>query len=375
MPENIHIFAMNLGELETDVLRKLWISTSEDSNGFSPDTAFLKYSRYRVRKKLNQAYSEVVAFARAHKSWFIITLSNGYHQYAVPQNCFDIANVYYLTTATAYEELTVYDEDIIEEVLSPGWKTLPGVPKYAYVGDRTKMVVKLGIAPPPNTDGTAITLASGVSSKSQPHGTLEAVSGSAAPGSGTNIYVDSDGQGFDDLGVIVGLIILNITDGSRGTITSISTTNTANDTITCSGNLSGGLNNIWTPGDEMRIIGGEYGGFIEVGDTEASYILAPNVGQIPKPGITMAAGNLLVQGYFYPILLRDKYQYPELPPIFHPYLALGAASLLGREEPADSPEFAQAVKYEEVFNKTVGLLMGFSATQYKGKFNLWSRKS
>ncbi len=375
MPENIHIFAMNLGELETEVLRKLWISTSEDSDGFSPDTAFLKYSKYRVRKKINQVYSETVAFARAHKSWFIVTLSSGYHQYGVPQNCFDIASVYYFSSATAYTKLTVYDEEIIESLLSPGWKTIPGVPQYAYVGDRSKMVVKLGVAPPPNTTGTAITLASGVYSKSAPHGTLEAVSGSAASTSGTNIYVDSSGQDFSDLGVIVGLIVLNISDGSRGAITSISTTNTANDTINCSGNLSGGLNNIWTPGDEMRVIGGEYGGFIQVGDTEASYILAPNLGQIPKPGITMVAGNLLVQGYFYPILLRDKYQYPELPPVFHSHLALGAASLLGREEPVDSPEFAQALKYEDEFNKSIGLLTGFVATQYKGEFNLWSRRS
>jgi hypothetical protein len=123
----------------------------------------------------------------------------------------------------------------------------------------------------------------------------------------------------------------------------------------------------------MRIIGGEYGGFIEIGDTEAEFILAPNAGQLPRPGITMAAGNLLVQGFFYPALLVDKYQYPELPPTFHPYIALGAAALLGKEEPVDSGEYAQALRYEEEFTGQTMLLGSFISSQFKGDYGLVSR--
>lgn len=373
MPENVNVFAMNLGELETEVLKKLWISVSEDSNGWPPDSAFVKYSKYRVRKKINQVYSEMVAYTNSLKSWFIVPLTVGYHQYPVPLNCFDIESVYYFSSATAYSELEVYDEETIEDTLSPGWKTQTGTPTYAYVGDRARMVIKLGIAPPPSASATSITLAATLDTMDQPYGALEAVSGHAAIGSGTNIYVDAHGQNFDELGVTEGLTILNITDGSKGVITSITTTNTTNDTLTCSANLSGGSVNVWTAADDMRIVGGEYGGIISIGNVEAQYILAPNAGQLPKPSITMAANNLLVQGYFYPILLVDDYQYPELTPMFHPYIALGAAALLGKEEPVDSGEYAQSLKYEEEYNKNVGLLTGFTAAQFKGDVNLWSR--
>src|SRR4030042_736579 len=276
MPENIQIYAMNFGELKTEVLRKLWINPNEDSNGFPAATSFVKYSEYRVKKKINQAYSEIMALTRTLKSWFIIPLVANYSQYPVPVNCFDVDRVYYFTSETAYSKLEVHDENFTEDELLPGWKSSPSTPEYAFVADRSKMVIKLGIAPASSTSATAVTLASTLGQKAQPYGAVEAITGSAAPGSGTNIYVDAHGQDFSDLGVIVGLVLLNITDGSRGVITSISTTNTSNDTLTCSANLSGGLNNIWTPGDEMRILGGEYGGFIEIGDREAGYILAPN---------------------------------------------------------------------------------------------------
>jgi len=375
MPQNLHIHAKTLGQLETDVLKKLWITVDEDGDGYPSPTAFSKYSQYRVRDKINEVYAKLCVFTKTIKSWFVVTLSANYHQYAVPQTCFDIERVYYFSSATAYTPLEVYDEPLIEDLLSPGWKTSPGTPLYAYVGDRNKMAIKLGIAPPPSVSGTAITLGSGVASRSAPFGVVEGVSGVASPTSGIEVYVDASGQNFATLGVIVGLTALNLSDGSKGVITSISTTNTSNDTLTCSGGFSGGSVNVWTPGDEMKIIGGEFGDFVEVGVVEAEYLLAPNIGQLPKPGLTMAAGNLLVQGYSYPILLRDKRQYPELSPVFHPVLATGAAALLAREEAADSPEFAQGQKYEEEFQSAVGLLSAHSTTQYKGNFNLWSRNS
>lgn len=373
MPQYVDIHAMNLGELETEVLRKLWITTSEDSDGFSPDEAFVKYSSYRVRKKINKAYSDLVTFTRALRSWFIVTLKANYTQYPVPLNCFDIDQVLYFSTATTYTELKVYEESLIEERLSPGWRTVSGTPQYAYTADRNKMVVKLGVAPAPSVDGTAITLSSGVYSKARPYGGVEAVSGSAGIGSATVVYIDAGGQEFSALGVVVGLTILNISDGSKGVITTITTTNTSNDTITCA-SFSGGSLNVWTPGDEMRILGGEYGGFVEIGDIEAEYLLSSTIGQLPNPGITMATGNLLVRGYMQPILLRDKYQYPELNPVFHAAIALGAAADLGMEESIDTPEYAKAQGYKQDFNNVVAMLSSFSSLQYKGNVQLWSRR-
>lgn len=378
MPEHISIHAMNLGELETEVLRKLWIQTLEDDNGWSPDESFIKYSRYRVRKKINKVYAEMVTMAKALRGWFIITLKENYSQYPVPLNCFDIddQSVYYFNSATSYAKLEVHEDSYIEEELLPGYKTQPGTPQYVYVADRNKMVVKLGVAPAPNADGTAITLGTGIVSLSagSPYGTLEGVSGVAGLTSASLKYVDSQGQNFSEIGVVTGLTILNLTDDSKGVITSITTTNTANDTLNCT-SISGGATNVWAAGDEMRIIGGEYGGFVEVGDVDAEFLLHSTMGNLPYPGITMAEGNLLVRGFFYPALLQDLNQYPELSPLFHYAIAVGAAADLGLEEPVDSPEFAQAQAYKAQYTDALAGLSDFGASQYKsGSFQLVSKR-
>src|SRR4030042_3932474 len=132
MPENIQIYAMNFGELKTEVLRKLWINPNEDSNGFPAATSFVKYSEYRVRKKINQAYSEIMALTRTLKSWFIIPLVANYSQYPVPVNCFDINKVFYYNSATTYTELPVVDEGFLEEELSPGWNSIASIPQWAF---------------------------------------------------------------------------------------------------------------------------------------------------------------------------------------------------------------------------------------------------
>ena len=365
---------MNLGELETEVLRKLWIDPSEDSNGFPAAVAFGKYSEYRVKKKINKAYSDLVTMTRAIRSWFIVTLKANYTQYPVPLNCFDISEVYYYNSPTNYTKLDVYEEDLIEDRLTPGWRSHPSTPQYAYTADRNKMGVKLGVAPAPSADGTAITLGTDVESRVQPYGVVNAVSGSANPDSAGLSYVDSHAQNFNTLGIIPGLIIINISDGSSGIIDSLATTNTPYDTIICTV-LAWGSTNTWTPGDEMRIDGGEYNNFIEIGQTDAEWLLSPTPGTLPTPGITMAAGNLLVRGFMQPILLRDYYQYPELNPMFHQVIALGAAADLGMEEPVDSPEFAQAQVYRQDYNQSIGALSTFASLQYKSQgVQMWSKR-
>lgn len=366
MSQYTDFHAMNLGELETDVLRKLWINASEDSNGFPAAAAFAKYSKYRVDKKINQVYSDMVIMTNAISKWFILPLVANYTQYPVPQGIYDIKCVYYFSSAASYVELDVEDEGIIEDLLNPGWRSYPSIPMYAYVGDSIGMRVKLGIAPASKTSATAITIAAGGDTVARPYGSVDAVSGSASPDSAATAYVDSEGQNFDSLGIIVGLFIYNITTATMGAITSITTTNTSYDTINSAVT--------WTPGDEMRIFAGDSTGFIEITDQDASYILSPVLGAFPNPGITMAANNLLVHGYSQPVKLVDEWQYPELNPLFHAGIALGAAALLGKEEPPDSPEYAQAIAYENDFNKNVGSLSGFATSRFHQGAQIISRR-
>lgn len=76
--------------------------------------------------------------------------------------------------------------------------------------------------------------------------------------SGTNNKATSmvdTSENFTTLGVSVGDTILNKTDGSWGTITSISTTTNPNDTVNFSGGLTGGTDNDFDNGDTYSILG------------------------------------------------------------------------------------------------------------------------
>jgi hypothetical protein len=367
MPKNVFTYAMNLGELETEVLRKLWIDFTEDTDGWAPDTAFYgRLTRTRVRKKLNQALMEMATFGQVIRSWFIIPTKASYRDYPIPQNVFDIIPpVYFFTSSSAYEPLDVLNEEQLEDV-SSGWMTdgTTTSPRYAYKGNWNRTGRFIGITPPPTSDATAITLNAAVLERSQPYGPTEAVYDYCSIDSTATKAVSSLGKNYTELGVIVGLTIYNITDGSTGVITSISTTNTTNDSINVT-SLTGGSTNQFNPADEFRILSGTYGGIIEIGDIEASYLIAPNPGSIPQPLITMAAGNMLVKCLLYPVLLVEKYQYPELPPFAHQAVASRAAGYLAREFPPDSPEFGMGSTYIEESNQALAVLRGNMAEQYQ----------
>jgi len=364
MPQYNDYHAMNLGLLQSSLLRKLWINPSEDDNGWPADTAFLKYSESRINRKLNQYYADLVASAKCLHSWFILPFTANYSQYQVPIGIFDIDRVFMFTSSTCYEELKVHEESYIEEVLSPGWRSVSGIPAYAYVGDRSGMTVKLGFAPAPNTAATAITITSGGTTETRPLGGTDSVYGVAGVDSAATSYVDSQGQDFGYL--TPSQPIMNITTNTIGTITSISTTNSDNDTLVCS--------ITWSPGDEMRVFAGELIGTVSIGSLDASYILNPIIGAFPSSGITMAANNVLVRGFSLPVKLSSKYQYPELNPIFHEAIVLGAAADLGKEEPVDTQEYKQALAYEQQYNIIIAKLSMFTGQQYQTPAKIISRR-
>lgn len=377
MPENLNVFAMNFGELEADVLRKLWIDFSEDDNGWPPDTAFSgRLTRTHVRRKLNQSLAEIGALARCNKGWFILPSKTNYGQYPVPQNVVDIVSpVYWFTSSTEYIELTVYDESDFDNALRlSGWRTETGAqPEYAYSGFTNRSQRYLGITPVPTADATAVTLNAAVLERAQLYGVSEAVSGSAASGSTSTKMVDADGRNFEDLGVIPGVYILNITDGSRGAVTAISTTNTTNDTIEAT--LTGGATNQFNPGDEWRVVHGTYGGIIEIGDIDVSMLLAPSPASIPSPLITMAAGNMLVRTVILPVKLVDLNQLPELPYWYHSAVSIRAAGYLAKEYPMDSPEYKQGDAYIAQSDNMIGSLKGEAESLYKtGPRQIQSRR-
>lgn len=364
MPRYNDYHGMNLGLLQSDVLRKLWINPQEDSDGWPADVAFLKYSESRVNRKLNQYYTDLVVTSKALTQWFILPFTANYSQYQVPIGIYDIDRVFVFSSATAYSELEVLDESQIEESLSPGWRSASGTPEYCYVGDRAGMTIKLGFAPAPSSSATAVTVGSGGTTETRPLGAADTVYGVAGVDSSGTSYVDSEGQNFGYL--TASLSVMNITTNTVGTISSIGTTNSDYDTLVCS--------ITWSPGDEMRVFAGELIGTIAIGSLDASYILNATIGSFPSPGITMAANNALVRGFSLPVKLSSKYQYPELSPMFHSAISLGAAADLGKEEPTDTQEYKQALMYEQQYGMLVAQLSAFAGQQYQTAARIISRR-
>ena len=66
------------------------------------------------------------------------------------------------------------------------------------------------------------------------------------------------GTNFTTEGVQVGATIRNLTDGSRGVVTSISTTTGTNDTLNFSGGLSGGTGNDFDNGDSYAVYADQF---------------------------------------------------------------------------------------------------------------------
>ena len=146
---------LNLGLLKYEVLKKLWILISEDSDGYPTGNSFTKYGETRLTRKINESYSKIAAATRAIRSWFIVPLKSTYSQYPLPVNVVGIIPpIYHYTSATNYEELSIYDRAILNKE-SPGWRTATGEPQYAYVGDWSITGRKLGVTPTPTSDATA----------------------------------------------------------------------------------------------------------------------------------------------------------------------------------------------------------------------------
>jgi len=355
---------LNLGLLKYEVLKKLWILVEEDSDGYPSGNSFTKYSEVRVGRKINESYSKIAAATRAIRSWFIIPLKATYSQYPLPVNVVGlIPPIYYYTSATHYEELNIYDRSLLNKEF-PGWRTATGEPQYAYVGDWSITGKKLGVTPTPVSDAAAIILGTGVSHVTTPVYVAQGIRGKEKTGGSATTYIDAGGQNFVSMGVVVGMVVKNTTDGSHMTITSITTTTVPNDTLVGTGGLSGGSDNTWSVGDKMEIPGGDYGGYTQVTDDMAKYLVSFTSGALPSPGVTMAAGNLLVESFILPVPLNSNTDVPEVHPLAHMTIVLDAAASLALEEPVTSPEYAQGQAYVQAVNQEIAYLSGLLAGQF-----------
>jgi hypothetical protein len=232
-----------------------------------------------------------------------------------------------------------------------GWEQAEsGEPLHTYRASSYGNTQLLGVYPAPDADGTSYLLSpdTGIIIGEDLPGTTTNISGVASGGDATSLLDTTTGLDFTTLGLIAGMAVLNVTDGSEATIVSVA----AQDiTITT---LTGGTSNVFALGDSYNILVGEYGIVTSWSEDGDSVIFSSEVGLISN--ITVPAGNIKIDFIPYPVpfpATGNDAQYPEIPKLYHMDYAMGPVADCLRTFGEGTKEFQRAQFYEAIFDKAV----------------------
>lgn len=157
------------------------------------------------------------------------------------------------------------------------------------------------------------------------------------------VCTDSAARTMSALGAGLGMMALNITDGSGGQITDVT-----GSTFTAT--LTGGAANTWAIGDSWTILAGEYGVVTSIAGDEA-YIFSSNVGELID--INALTGNVYLEYYRKPLTLSVDGQYPETPEEIHQFLPEYAIWWLKRRSSPGSDDLNEAMVAKQVFDEKI----------------------
>jgi len=310
-----------------------------------------KFPRWYVVDKLNDRQNKFVHQSQCLRKVAIIEMKADYRTFKLPANCMDngiIGTPKYYDSADSYRNIEIKDTQWLDDH-HEGWEVSESSePLYAYRASSYGNTQLLGLYPPPDTDGTSYLLSPdpGIIIGEDFPGTTNNISGVATGGDATSLLDATTGLDFTTLGLIAGMAVLNVTDGSQATIVSVA----AQDiTITA---LTGGTANVFASGDSYNILAGEYGivtSWSEEGDV---VIFSSEVGAISN--ITIPSGNVKIDFIPYPIpfpATGNDDQYPEIPKLYHMDFAMGIVADLLRTFGEGTKEFQRAAFYESIFDK------------------------
>lgn len=312
-----------------------------------------KFPRWLIVELLNDRQNDFVYHSECLKKVALLRVKSGYRTYKLPENCMEggiIGKPKYYISADSYEELDVRDLKWMDEHYS-GWLIDEGgTPIVCYLGETIGNVQTLGVYQVPDTDGTDYTIApdTGVVIGGDLPASLNSVTGQATSGDATTL--NDTAVDFTDLGIVSGMAVKNLTDGSEAVVSTIAETQ-----IVTTADLTGGTNNVWAAGDSYQILVGEYGVITSWEDDE-QYIFSSEYGVVAN--ITVPAGNIRVDFIPYPTPFPETggdLLYPEIPRLHHRKLAMGVVSDLLRTFHENSREFQRSAFYENIFNQAAGI--------------------
>lgn len=336
-----------LTELENGVLAKLG----------EPEQSFVRYTQAEVRAHLNTALRNFCRVTRILKGFAIAQIKQGIREYKLPTGFIDFPDQRYparfrAADGTGYTRLERTSEQKLDHE-SGTWRDRTGTPAYLYKGGVYGNTRLFGLYPLPDADGDEYTgdsdagiviTATNVTLGGNITGLHKAGFGNSA------FFVDNEGRNFSALGVVVGMTIENLTDGSQGIITAIGNQDATNDKITVT--LAGGTDNDFDESDSVIIYAGEYGVITTWESATEKYIFNTEYGVLAQ--VTVPNGNVSFSYIRQARKLSIATQYPEIPADFHEELEWYAAGILLGTEHDGRIDIVRAEAYLALWKEGLG---------------------
>lgn len=336
-----------------------WLGVAED------DTT--RYSNADCVTALNFAQERFAYLTGCLLMPTIIVVKANWQNYRLPFNALRVLGGAFYKTDNRYDykELEMVRDKTAMKRINPYYRGDTGDPEYLFPSYRAGNNLHIGISPIPTTNGTSWT--------GDDYGVVSSATGFTMTGNltgqhkagypGAAYMVDSLGRNFSTLGVQVGHMIFNTTDGSSGLITAIGDADATNDKLSVT--LTGGTDNDWDTGDSFQVPLSEYGVVIDATDEE-SYFFSSYLGTIAN--IYGKSGNLLLDVARKPLDLNvnNLSSVTEIPAPHHPGLVGYAVWWLGSRAYKGVMEVEKAKEGMEVFNVHVNDYKGLGQTHVDG---------
>jgi hypothetical protein len=310
-----------------------------------PALNYNRYSEPNIKRAINASQLEMVSRVKNLHSFAIMILKVNYGLYAAPSDMITPKKAFFYQSPTSYYEVPIKTKEWLDQYLS-GWRQLTGSqPSYLFPADSDGWKRRLGITPIPTVagDNYLVSPDTGVVVSATGMTTSGNITGLNNAASAT-ICTDSLARTLSTLGAQVGMMAVNVTDGSKGQISAVT-----GATITAA--LTGGTANTWAIGDSFMILAGEYGVVTGLSSTEEQYVFNTEVGELAN--ISALTNNIYMEYYRRPLLLQYPAQYPEAPFELHEFISDGAVWRLKRTATKGSDDANSAVISKQIFDQAI----------------------
>jgi len=325
--------------------------------------SYARFPRWLLRQKLTERQNLIVSMSQCIRKSALIPLVEDRRTYKVPENCMDggVIRARFYDTATTYDDLDIRDEKWMDENRE-GWRTEDAsTPEIIFPGPTYGNTQTVSVHPIPDDSGNsyADNLDTGVYLGSDLPASAQNITGSCDSAGDSTTLNDSTSD-FTEFGLVAGMAVRNLTDGSVGKLLTI-----ADHQLVLESALTGGTDNTFANTDEYMLLSGEYAVVCQHNKPDR-YIYPSVTGMLEN--LTIPAYTLFLEYLPYPAAFpfdpdaADAAQgwddmYPEVPRAYHYALAIGIVADLLRTFNEQSAEFKRADAYEGQFKALAGTAM------------------